>query len=979
MTRSDDAAPHVRIDVPHATDAVPGPRPRIGWLLPGPAVPDVPAFAHWRLTREDRTREHAVLSGHDRGGASWPFAPLVPRQRVELEVRVSRETADASGVARGADAADTQDDAAWGPWSEPRRVWAGFLAEGEWTAASLTASAPEHRAQPVVLRRTLTVRGDLVRATLYASAVGVYQASIGLADVDDQVMKPGWTSTRRAIHESTDVTALLAPGRHALTVRLAGGWGTELFGWTPDDPRALPQPVFAAQLVLEYADGARETVVTDAQWRWAPGPITASGLYAGEDYDARRALRDAAGREPSHPDFDDSTWAAAATAPQEIPAPEARTSPVVRRIEELAVREVIMSPSGRTILDFGQNLVGRVRLTVRGEAGTTVTLRHAEVLENGELGTRPLRQAAQTDRYTLAGAGDEVWEPEFTFHGFRYVEVDGWPGTLDPSGFTAVVIHSDMARTGTFETSHPLVQKLHDNVVWGLRGNFLYLPTDCPQRDERLGWTGDIQVFAPTASFLYDVRGFLDSWLVDLALDQLSDGVVPFVIPNVFGTTRPAAAWGDAATVVPSVLYERFADEAVLARQLPSMRAWADRLEQLADERHLWEGMFQFGDWLDPDAPPNQAERAKVDPDIVASAYLFRSLALVARAAEIVGDHALAGDYRERAESVRAAFVHEYVTPAYRMMSDAPTAYALAIVFDLVTDAEGRAALGRRLAELCRRGAYRISTGFVGTPIIADALTSTGQVEAAGRLLLATDCPSWLYPVTMGATTVWERWDAMLPDGSINPGEMTSFNHYALGAIADWLHRVVAGLAPAAPGYRRVRLQPTPIAGLDDARAGLDTAYGRVSIGWRRRLGGSIAVTAEIPSGVVADVQLPGHESSEATAGVHEWTFDVPPVPPAHALDLTSTLAEVADDLEAYDLVMRAFDEAWRPAADMVRSLVRWSPTRPLRDLIEQFYGPEVVERIARDLDELAARRTDASPARQLSLGGLVNPGAVRR
>ena len=519
-------------------------------------------------------------------------------------------------------------------------------------------------------------------------------------------------------------------------------------------------------------------MVTDESWRTSPGPVTASGIYPGEDHDVRL-------EQPGwdRPGFDDSGWSSARVG-ESIATPTARTSPAVRRIEELGVVEVITTPAGKTVLDFGQNLVGRLRLTVDGPAGTLITLRHAEVLEHDELGTRPLRQAKATNTLTLAGNGPITWEPEFTFQGFRYAEVNGWPGEFDPAAITAQVIHSDMERTGWFASSHPLVDRLHENVVWGLRGNFLYVPTDCPQRDERLGWTGDIQVFTPTASFLYDVRGFLTSWLTDLAIEQdEGDGIVPFVVPNVLrGRLRPAAAWGDAATVVPTVLHERFADERVLADQLASMQAWTDVIVERCGDRHLWEGQFQFADWLDPSAPPERPAEAKTDPDIVATAYVFRSADLTARAAELLGETEVAEKYAAIAETVRQAFLAEYVTPTGRMMSDAQTGYALAIMFDIAPP-EQQQALGDRLAELVRSGGYTIGTGFVGTPIVCDALTRTGHLDAATRLLTQTQCPSWLYPVTMGATTIWERWDSMLPDGTINPGEMTSFNHYALGAV----------------------------------------------------------------------------------------------------------------------------------------------------------------------------------------------------
>lgn len=930
---------HIVIEAPYRSDVVPTPAPTIGWRTETETPGWLQATAELELTRGERIETHRIT-----GGAAtqvpWPFAPLAPGEQVALRVRVTGE----DGVAGG--------------WSAPRRIVAGFLGDGQWRAATIGLADPAGPAQPAYLRREFDVRSPVARGTLYATAVGVYQVAINGDDVDDQVMKPGWTPyPQRTIHETTDVTALLRPGRNAIGVRLAGAWATENFGFR-DNAHSIygDQPRFAAQLLVEYADGSQEWLATDASFRATTGPLVASGLYAGEEYDARRALVDDAGRSFSDPGYDDAAWTAAAVL-DAVAEPEARVSPFVRRLDERAVEEVIRTPSGKTVLDFGQNLVGRLRIRVSGPAGTEITLRHAEVLEHGELGTRPLRAAAATDRYTLAGDGVEEWEPEFTFHGFRYAEVTGWPGELDPAAITAVVVHSDMERTGWFEASDPLVNRLHENVVWGLRGNFLYVPTDCPQRDERLGWTGDIQVFAPTASFLYDVRGFLDSWLRDVAIEQAEgDGVVPFVVPNVLGPARPAAAWGDAATVVPWVLHERYADTATLARQYRSMKAWTDVLIRIAGERRLWEGRFQFGDWLDPDAPPHLPAKAKTDPDIVASAYLYRSAEAVARAAALLGDDDDAAEYGRIAEEVRAAFLAEYVTPAGRMVSDAQTAYAMAIVFD-IAPVEQHAALGERLAELTRRSGYRIGTGFVGTPIIQDALTRTGHLDAARRLLLQTENPSWLYPVTMGATTIWERWDSMLPDGTINPGEMTSFNHYAFGAIGDWLHRVVAGLAPAEAGYRRIRIEPRPLAGLEHASAEHLTPYGRARAGWRRS-DGTVRVEAVIPPNTTATVVLPDGRTHEVGSGAHAWEVaDVDVLVPPVEVGLHSSLAAIIDDPEAYRAVLEVL-EAERPEqAEAFRANTAWVHGRELGEALTMHASPAVQQAVADRLAELSSRR----------------------
>ncbi|MFT4305899.1 MAG: alpha-L-rhamnosidase C-terminal domain-containing protein, partial [Microbacterium sp.] len=437
---------------------------------------------------------------------------------------------------------------------------------------------------------------------------------------------------------------------------------------------------------------------------------------------------------------------------------------------------------------------------------------------------------------------------------------------------TAVVVGSELRRIGEFSCSDALLNQLHTNAVWATRGNFLDVPTDCPQRDERLGWTGDIQVFGPTAAFLFDVTGFLSSWLADLAAEQLPDGTVPMVVPDVLRDWHEArAAWGDAATVVPWTVYEESADRSVLERQFSSMTAWTDRIAALAGPSRLWEGSAQFGDWLDPTAPPDDAAAAKADPDVIATAHLARSAWICAQAAAVLGRDRERERYaRMHAETV-AAFTEAYVDAAGRIRSDAQTVYALALRWDLLPH-DRRALAAARLDELVREAGYHVATGFVGTPVILDALTDAGYVDSAYRMLLQEECPSWLYPITMGATTIWERWDSQLPDGTINPGEMTSFNHYALGAVADWLHRRVAGLAAAAPGWRQVRIAPLPGGGLTSAQAAHVTPFGRAEVSWRIE-GDEFTLQATIPEGVTATVHLPsGAEPLRVGAGRHVFT-----------------------------------------------------------------------------------------------------------
>ncbi|MCI3274237.1 glycoside hydrolase family 78 protein [Streptomyces cylindrosporus] len=846
-------------------------RPRLSWRT----ETDSPGWLQRAYRIEITGADGTVLTDTGRVASAdsvlvaWPGAALGSRTRVGVRVRVWGEGAEPS------------------PWSPVTRAETGLLTRTDWTARPVTPDrAASDAPLPVaLLRRAFTLDRPAASARLHITAHGVYEAEINGTRVGDHVLAPGWTSYHHRLRYQTfDVTDLLREGDNAIGALLGEGWYTGRLGFHGGrrnlygDRRTL-----LAQLEITHPDGTVTTVGTDESWRATTGPILRSELYDGEAYDARLARP--GWSEPGH---DTADWSPVL----ELPLPDAElvapTGPPVRRTQALTPVDVITTPSGRTVLDFGQNLVGRLRIRVSGPAGHTVTLRHAEVLEHGELGVRPLRRAAATDTYTLLGRGVETYEPRFTFHGFRYAEVDGWPGELDPAAVEAVVLHTDMARTGWFESSHALVNRLHENVVRSMRGNFLDIPTDCPQRDERLGWTGDIQVFAPTASFLHDCSGMLAGWLRDLAAEQLqrADGAPPLVVPDVlpydFGGT-PHAVWADVAVLLPWTLYRRFGDLEVLRTQYPSMRAWVECAARLVEEGGgLWRQDFQLGDWLDPAAPPEDPGAARTDGDLVANAYVARSADVLAETARLLGEKDDAVRYEEFARSVRAAFADEFVTPGGRLSSDAQTAYALALCFALLPTERQRVGAARRLAYVVRKAGFRIATGFAGTPLICDALCMGGEPQLAYRMLLEEGCPSWLYPVTMGATTVWERWDSMLPDGSVNPGEMTSFNHYALGAVADWLHRTVAGLEAAEPGWRRLRVAPVPGGGLTFAKAAHETPYGRAESGWRTD-GDTLVVEVLVPPNTRAEVQLPGDgDPFEVGSGRHTFrrAYTAPAWPP---------------------------------------------------------------------------------------------------
>lgn len=695
-----------------------------------------------------------------------------------------------------------------------------------WTADMI--SAPAAIAGAPLLRCRFQIsedRGELVSAVLSVTAHGVVEPFLDGKRVGPDILSPGWSAyeTRLRVVEH-DVTHLLGAGSHELALLVGNGWYSGRLGWMGGEAVYGDRPAASAVLRLCFADGSETSIETDGSWTAADSGILADDLYDGQIMDARVALGEGV---PVLAERLDSERLVS------------YLGPLVVRQEEIAPIRRWRAADGALYLDFGQNLVGFLRITVRGPRGRTLTVRHAEVLENGELATRPLRSARATDTFILSG-DDDIFEPTLTFHGFRYASIEGWDEADVAGDLSAVVIGSDLRRIGRFECSDELLSRFHENVVWSLRGNTVAIPSDCPQRDERLGWTGDIAVFAPTASFLFDMTGFLRDWLADLRAEQkAANGRVPYIVPDALKgwavregeQPESVGVWSDAAVWVPWALWEASGERVVLEESYDSMRAHVDHVVARLSARGVWEGDFQFGDWLDPTAPPENPFAAVADPDVVATAAFCRSVDLLARTARVLGEHTDADRSEALAARLRTDFAAAYLRTDGTIQSDAPAVYALAIVFEML-DEEARVLAGERLAQLVRTAGHTITAGFAGAPYLCEALTRTGKIGDAYALLLNTEHPSWLHPVTLGATTIWERWDSLLDDGTVNPGEMTSFNHYALGAVADWMHRIIGGIAPLAPGYARVRIDPRPGGGLTWARTSLDTPHGEIGVHW---------------------------------------------------------------------------------------------------------------------------------------------------
>ena len=746
-------------------------------------------------------------------------------------------------------------------WSETAWWEMGLLQQQDWQASWIEPGLAETftKSNPCpMLRKEFSLRGDVLSARAYVTSLGLYELQLNGTRVGDDVLTPGWTSyDNRLQYQTYDITAQLKNGKNAVGVILGDGWYRGNLGFSGQRNTYGERLALLLQMVVTYANGSREIVGTDATWKAATGPILASDIYNGETYDARLERKDW-----SSPGYSDAAWTAVQRASQPKGRLVAPAGPPVRRMQEIKPVEVFRTPAGETIVDMGQNMVGWVRLRVSGPAGTAVTLQHAEVLDKaGNFYTENLRAAQQTITYTLKGGGVEEYEPHFTFQGFRYVRVQGFPGELALDHVTGIVVYSDIEPAGTFECSNPMINVLQNNIQWGQKGNFVDVPTDCPQRDERLGWTGDAQVFARTAAFNADVAAFYTKWLGDVTADQKPSGAIPHVIPNVLDRLNAAknsasAGWADAAVIVPWTVYLSYGDVRILEQQYASMRGWVDFMAKRAGNSLLWNNDFTYGDWLAFATTRSDYPGATTDKDLVAEAYFARSTDLLQRTAALLGKREDAEKYADLLARIKKAFVAEFVTPNGRLSSNTQTAYALALAFDLLPE-NLRPRAAERLAEDVGRFRH-ITSGFLGAPLICQVLSDFGYADEAFMLLNRKDYPSWLYPITKGATTIWERWDGIKPDGSFQDRGMNSFNHYAYGAIGEWLYRFVAGIEidPRNPGYQHIIIQPHPGGGLTFAKARHQSLYGPVASEWELA-DARLKVTVEIPANASATVRLP--------------------------------------------------------------------------------------------------------------------------
>jgi alpha-L-rhamnosidase len=757
-------------------------------------------------------------------------------------------------------------------WTTPSFWQMGFLSPSDWKAKWISAGGAANlvNSPAPIFRKKFTVGKKIASAVAYITSHGFYEANLNGQKIGNAYLTPGWTSyNKRLQYQAYDVTTVLRNGENVIGAALGSGWYRSPLG--PDHPRPNyygNDIALLFQLELTYVDGTKETVSSDESWMSSTGALRFAEIYDGAIVDAR--LEQKGWLEPQ---FNEKDWLAVQVDDYPKDKLVATYNEPVTKHETIKPVKILTTPKGEKVIDFGQNLVGWVQVKLKGKDGDSVKLFHAEVLDKaGNFYTENLRAAKAENIYILKGTTEETFEPQFTWQGFRYVKIEGIKGELNPENFTAVVIYSDMKPTGTFISSNPLINQLQKNLQWGQKGNFLDVPTDCPQRDERLGWTGDAQVFSRTASYNMDVHNFFTKWMKDVAADQFPSGSVPHVIPDIFTNGKDeqqggSTGWGDVATVVPWNMYLAYGDKRILEEQYPSMKAWVDFMQHQSKD-NLWNTGNHFGDWLfysvNDDVSGTSAITSK---SLISQCFWAHSTQLLINTAKVLGKNEDVTFYTDQLAKIKDAFMKEYVTPKGLISSDTQTAYALALQFDLMPENLRQQAADRLAANVSRYNNH-LTTGFLGTPYLCHVLSRFGHADVAYKLLLQDTYPSWLYPVKMGATTIWERWDGIKPDGTFETPTMNSYNHYAYGAIGDWMYRVIAGIdtKDEGVGYKQIVIKPVIGGDLKFANADYETMYGKVSSHWKLA-GKAFSLDVIIPANTTATIYVPNNGTTLISEG----------------------------------------------------------------------------------------------------------------
>ncbi|WP_400246101.1 family 78 glycoside hydrolase catalytic domain [Niallia sp. JL1B1071] len=745
-------------------------------------------------------------------------------------------------------------DVAWfetGKMDEPWR--------GNWITPNI-----EKECHPII-RKSFELSKEVTSARIYISGVGLYHFEINGTRVGKELFTPGYNAYEFWMQYQTyDITNLLTNGSNAIGVSLGNGWYKGRFGFDGGYHELYGEKfALIAEMIITYADGSSMVIGTDESWKSYISPIEFSGIYDGEIYNANKEIENW-----SQPYFNDDNWYDVSITEINTEKLQERLSLPVLIKEERKPIDIIHTPAGETVLDFGQNMTGWVRLNVKIPKGEKIILQYGEILQDNCFYRENLRTAKAEYAFISDGTEREI-QPHFTFFGFRYVKLIGFSNEIKIGDFTACVIYSDLQETGTIETSNNDVNQLFQNALWGQKGNFLDVPTDCPQRDERMGWTGDAQIFASTACYNMTSSAFYQKFMYDLREEQIRiGGSVPFIVPTIkpendpgFVTGHGSSAWGDAATIIPWTLYLHYGDKQLLIEQFPIMKDWVDYIRKIDDKsgsKRLWKEGFHFGDWLALDGKDPQGMMGGTDPYYIATAYYYYSTRLVAKVANIIEETELSDEYHALADEIKAAINREYFTQNGRSAINTQTALIVALSMDLVAENKRLRIVEDLKMKLLEDGLH-LNTGFVGTPYLCDVLSKNGLNDFAYTLLLNDDFPSWLYAVKMGATTIWERWNSVLPDGSISGTGMNSLNHYAYGSIIEWMYRHMCGINPTedAPGFKKIRFEPKPNGQLKYAKATLQSASGFIESGWEIKSSNSMTFRFRVPFNTSAEVLLP--------------------------------------------------------------------------------------------------------------------------
>lgn len=799
--------------------------------------------------------------------------PLKPRTRYEVTVSLTTPAGSCSGET----------------FFETGKMQEAFT--GDWIAH------PDKELQNTLFAKHFTLSKPVAQARLYMTALGVYETYLDEAKVGDEYLAPGVTDYNQWIQVQTyDVTEALQQGeQHEWLISTGDGWYKGTIGFDGghsaifgDQHRAI------GELHVTYTDGSKEVIVTDDSWQATAGKVTKSAIYYGEDLDDTQEITD---------------WQPVILLSETKDTLQDRLSLPIQIMEYLPEPELLTTPAGETVLDFHQNQAGWLEFYNREPKGTRLTFQMGEILQEGNFYRDNLREARAA--FVYISDGEEKWvRPHFTYYGYRYVKVSGNSQPLETKNFRGAVMYSAMTATGDITTDRPQVNRLFANVQWGQKSNFFDSPTDCPQRDERLGWTGDANVFCNTAAFNMNTFAFFKKYLKDVAAEQhLFNGRAPMYAPSFGNLDGGAAVWGDAATMIPWQMYQVYGDSAILQQNYQEMKDWVDWISRNTKTQNLWCGTFQFGDWLALDGENPALPTGKTDEDFIASVYYHHSATIVAKTAALLGHSADEAQYSELATRIKQAIQAEYLTPTGRLAIDTQTAYAVALAFDLVPAAQIKRVVTDLVTRLTKDQDH-LKTGFVGTPFICQVLSKYGEHKLATKIFLQEDLPSWLYAVNMGATTIWERWNSVEPDGSMNPEGMNSLNHYSIGAIMEWAYKYVLGIREHSVGYQKVTFAPEFDYRLKKISGHFDTGFGRLAVSYviEQDANHRIAVNLTVPFGMTVTVQLPrttqvivnGEEQDngfELTCGQYTMSY-LPTADYVERYTPDTTAAEIMADAE---------------------------------------------------------------------------------